>query len=419
MKILYIGGGYVGACSAAISADSGHEVLVYDTDEYRVGKFNTFDQDEIESVLYEKGLGEFMVRNRERIRFSSDLFEAGYFLDETDAIFMCLPTPEKGGSGETDLSYYDTAGRTLAQLLLARNSGQQSKYVLIINKSTVPIDMVGRTREIMEEAGVRNFGVGSNPEFLVEGKAVEGSLKPERIVVGADSDQDKDIFRKVYKRFLYSPSVKYIEVNPYEAAAGKLLANFALFNRLSLCFDVVGRVCEKFDNIHFESLRNILISDKRIGEWGFYDSIYAGGSCFIKDARSLAHQLSTRGAVVDVINDTLEANERQLKNFIERAETELNFDFKDKRIAILGLAFKRDTNDIRNSGALGITKELFKRGVGEIRAFDPIAGENYLKYSQSDPDFKKISPFAHASEAIRGADAVIIRMRLAGIPGAS
>ncbi len=355
MKILYIGSGYVGACSAAVSADSGHEVLVYDVDSEKIRRFNSMDKDLIESVLYENGLGEMIIRNSERIGFTNDLKKVREFTEQAEAIFMYLPTPEKDGTGETDLKYYDSAAESLAETLAKRNGGEQSQYVLIVNKSTVPVDMIGRTKEIMDGKGVRNFGVGSNPEFLVEGKAIEGSIRPERIVVGAETEKDFEIFRDIYKRFYISPTVKYIEVNPYEAAAGKLLANFVLFNRLSVCFDVVGRACEKLPNLDFENVRKILISDKRIGEWGFYDSIFAGGSCFIKDARSLKHQLDAKEAATDLIENTLKANVRQLENFLARPMKELGFDFKGQKIGMLGLAFKRNTNDIRNSGALGST----------------------------------------------------------------
>ncbi len=408
MKILFIGSGYVGACSAAVSADSGHEVLVYDIDPQKIAKFNSMDKDIIEEVLYENGLGEMIIRNRERISFSHDLAEVGRFLDQTEAVFMCLPTPEKDGSGETNLTYYLDAARGLAALLAKRNNGSQGQYILIINKSTVPIETVGITKEIMQLAGVENFGVGSNPEFLVEGKAIQGSIKPERIVVGAESSKDFAVFRDIYKRFINSPNVNYIEVNPYEAAAGKLLANFVLFNRLAVCFDVVGRACEKFENLDFEKVRSILINDKRIGEWGFYNSLYAGGSCFIKDARSLMHQLGGKNAGTDLIEDTLEGNKRQLENFLMRSISEKQFDFTGKTAGLFGLAFKRNTNDVRNSAALGATEFMLNMGAKEIRAFDPIAGPNYLNYFNEHKDADKIKLAAREEESLAGCDVILI-----------
>ncbi len=227
-------------------------------------------------------------------------------------------------------------------------------------------------------------------------------------MVGAQNDRDFKILRDIYNRFYESPSVVYLEVNPYEAAAAKLLANFILFNRLANCFDVAGRVCEKFDNLHFENIRRILLTDSRIGDWGFYNSLFAGGSCFIKDSRSLAHQLEAKGADVAMIKDTLAANQRQLDNFMARAETELEFSWPGKTVGLLGLAFKRDTNDIRNSAALGVTDFLLKRGVAKIKAYDPIAGENYLKYFANHTDFKKLSLHKHELEVVKEVDVLII-----------
>ncbi len=407
MKIIYFGGGFVGTCSAAVSADSGHEVLVYDINHELIKKLSSNDQNMIESALFEKGLGEMIIRNRQRLKFTSELKDVQSIIGEIGAVFMCLPTPEKNSTGETNLAIYEQAANNLAEVLVGRNKGKQSQYVLVINKSTVPIEMVNRTKQILQTGKVKNFGVGANPEFLVEGKAIEGSIKPDRIVVGAESAKDFQIFRAIYNRFYDSPNVSYIEVNQYEAAAAKLLANFLLFSRLAKCFDVVGRVCESFDQIHFENIRKVLITDPRIGDWGFYNSLFAGGSCFIKDARSLAHQLEKKNAKADLIKGVLRANERQLANFLARAENELKFSWRGKTVALLGLAFKRNTNDIRNSGAIGATEWLLAKGVKEIKAFDFVAGQNFIKYfSRQKP--AKIKLMASEQEAMTDCQAMII-----------
>ena len=408
MKMIYIGGGYVGACSAAVSADSGHEVLVYDVDKEKVKNLSSNNKDIIEFALFEDGLGELITRNKARINFSSSYVKVESMLDEARVVFMCLPTPEKGGSGETDMSYYESAAKELAVAMAKRNNGKQTNYVLIINKSTVPIETIGLTEEIMKSAGVKNFGVGSNPEFLVEGKAIDGSIKPSRIVVGAWKERDFKIFREAYNRFYNNTSVSFIETNPIESAAGKLLANYILFNRLANTFDVVGRTCESFDKIKYEKVKSVIVSDNRIGDWGFFDSLFAGGSCFIKDSRSLAHQLSQRGQNVDLVNNTLLANERQLNNFLWRAETDLSYKWEGKKIGLLGLAFKRDTNDVRNSPALTITDYLADKGIAEIRAYDPVASDNYLKHYEKNELIKKITVTDNEIDAIKGMDVIII-----------
>ncbi|MFH1255416.1 MAG: nucleotide sugar dehydrogenase [bacterium] len=408
MKILYFGGGFVGACSAAVSADSGHDVLVYDINKELVEGLSSEDKGRIEACLFEKGLGDLIIRNKSRIKFTFNQPDVENFADEAEAVFMCLPTPERDGTGETNLDIYETAAKNLGCVLAKRNNGEQSRYVLLVNKSTVPIDMAVRAKEIMLSAGVKNFGVGSNPEFLVEGKAIEGSIRPLRVVVGAESEKDFAIFRNIYTRFVESPSVNYIEVNPFEAAASKLLANYFLFSRLASCFDVAGRLCEKFEGLHFENIRKVLITDSRIGEWGFYDSLFAGGSCFIKDARSLSHQLKSRGANSDLVDDALAANRRQLDNFLSRAESELNFSWRGKTAAVLGLAFKRDTNDLRNSASVEAIKFLIKAGVGKIKIYDPVAAEENLKFYLRGENNENIKFADSEISAMIESDALII-----------
>ena len=405
MNVLYLGTGFVGACSAAVSADSGHSTLAYDVDAKKIAKLRSGDRDQIESCIYEEGLGDLLVRNRDRIEFTSDYSKVEKFLDRCDAVFMCLPTPEINETGESDLTYYLEAARKIAAALRRRNKGAQEKYIVIVNKSTVPIDTVSRTRKILREAGVRNIGVVSNPEFLVEGQAVMGALRPDRIVIGAEKEKDFAVLRRIYQRFLNAPTVRYIEVNPREAAAGKLLANFTLFSRLAVCFDVIGRTCESFPGIHFENVRRILSSDPRIGAWGLYDSLYAGGSCFIKDARSLRYQLQARKKDASLVQEIFGANRRQLLGFLNRAETEARFDWTRKKVALLGVAFKRNTNDIRNSPALDIVPFLAGKKVRETRIFDPAAMDNFRRLFPPSPALVYASSEA---EAVAGADAVII-----------
>ncbi len=405
MNILYIGSGFVGACSAAISASSGHNVLVYDIDEKKVQMLSSGDRDTIESCLFEEGLGDLLVRNKERIEFTLDYKRVDEFLNECDAVFMCLPTPEIGETGESNLTYYFDAAEKLSQSLLKRNGGKQNKYIVIVNKSTVPIDMVDKTQEIMDEAGVKNYGVVSNPEFLVEGKAIQGSLKPDRVVVGAWKEDDFKIMREVYERFYNSPTVSYIEINPKEAAASKLLANFYLAYKLIACYDVIGRTCETFDDLKFENIRNVLTTDKRIGNWGFFDSLYAGGSCLVKDIRSLSHQLQTSGTNASLVNEIYQGNKRQLELFISRAKDDANFDWKDKKVALLGVAFKRDTNDIRNSSSIDIVHFLNDSNIGEINIFDP-AAMGYFK--QVFPESETIKYKNNEVETLQDCDVVII-----------
>jgi len=405
MNILYIGGGFVGACSAAVSADSGHETLVFDIDKKKIAALSSGDRDTIESCLFEEGLGDLIIRNQERLTFTTDYRAVEKFLDTCDAVFMCLPTPEIGETGESDLTYYFNAAKKLAENLAKRNSSQQTKHIVIVNKSTVPITMVDQTDEIIQSAGVKNYGIVSNPEFLVEGKAIEGSIRPDRVVVGAWKEEDFAVMRQVYERFYNSSTVKYVETNPKEAAAGKLLANFYLFNKLAICFDVIGRTTEAFSDIQFENIRKILTTDPRIGTWGLYDSLYAGGSCFIKDARSLSHQLQTAGHNAVLVNETYLANKRQLELFLGRAQAEAKFDWTGKTVALLGLAFKQGTNDIRNSPSIDIAHFVLENQAKKINLYDPVAGASFKQFF---PDSKQVEYSVDEMKAVENADVIII-----------
>ena len=410
MKLLYIGAGFVGACSGAVMADSGHDALVYDIDSTRIKMLGSGDRDTIQACLSEDGLGEMIVRNGERIKFTDNYQNVIGFLDNVEAVFMCLPTPEKAGAeGQSDLTCYSAAAEKLGESLAGRNGGRQEKRVVVINKSTVPIKLIDETEEILKKMGAKNFAVVSNPEFLVEGKAIEGTVRPSRIVVGAWNKEDFAVMRKIYQRFYTAPNVKYIEVNPLEAAAGKLLANYVLFNRLATTYDVIGRVAERFSKINFENLRQVLTTDERIGKWGFYDSVYAGGSCFIKDAASLAHQLEEAGANAALIRQTLASNRFQRDHFLSRAK-EAGFEWSGKSVAILGVAFKRDTNDVRNSPALDLTEYLVDAGVKEIRVYDPSAVPMFKSIFNPEKDarFAVISYHETEEKALLASEASII-----------
>jgi len=410
MKLLYIGAGFVGACSAAVMADSGHGVLVYDIDKNKIEKLGSGDREQIESCLFEEGLSDLLIRNKNNIEFTIEYKKVEDFLESCDAVFMCLPTPEIGDTGESNLKYYFDAAEVLAKNLAQRNKKTQSQYVVVINKSTVPIEMINKTQEIMDKAGVKNCGVVSNPEFLVEGKAISGSLKPDRIVIGAWNQKDFEVMREVYSRFVNSPTTDYVEVNPNEAAAGKLLANYYLFCKLAICYDVIGRTCEKFENLKFENLRKIIGGDPRIGSWGMFNSFFAGGSCFIKDTGSLVHQLEKSGADVSFIKEVLRVNRYQRDNFYSRAKDEVGFNFKNKSVAVLGVAFKRDTNDIRNSGAIEIVNKLLDNGAKEIKIYDPAAMsmfQNLFDVSK-DSRYKIIKYFNSEKEVLENTDACMI-----------
>ncbi len=379
MKIVYLGAGYVGACSAVVIAKFGHEAFVFDINSERIRAFNTFDREVIESVLFEQDLGSLVVQNKDRLIFSDNYDEVKKRLSETDVVFICVPTPLRENEGSYDLSFFNEAVDKLSQAMKERDGGQQKKYVVIVNKSTVSINMAEAMEEKMTTAGVINFGVVSNPEFLVEGQAIRDSFSPDRVVIGATCEKDFTVMRELYQRFYNSPGVAYLEVNPREAAAGKLLANYILLSRLVSTLDVVGRVSETFPGVAFEKIRKIITADRRIGSYGFYNNIYVGGSCLTKDSAALSFQLEQVGAKAEQIKQTLSANIFQRDNFYHRVE-QAGFKVNDKIVAVFGLAFKRDTNDVRNSGAVDIALQLLEGGARQLRVYDPAATAMFKNY---------------------------------------
>lgn len=411
MKVVYIGGGYVGTCSAAVMANFGHDVLVYDINKDLIKKLSSGDRDLIEGSLFEEGLGQLVVRNKSRIQFIDEYDQVKKYIDGVDSIFICVPTPEKKlGSGEYDLSYLHSAMNDLTTALVERNNRKQDKYVVVVIKSTIPIDAVDLLEEQLMSGGVKNFGLVSNPEFLVEGQAIRGSFSPDRVVVGAEKKEDFDVMRKIYSRFYVAPSVAYIETNRHEAIAGKLLSNYVLFSRLVNTYNVVGRVCEYFPDMQFEKVRKVIISDKRIGSWGFYGSIYAGGSCLTKDSLSLAYQLEQVGGNTSLIRQAIESNNFQRDNFYNRAAEEAKIDWAGATVSVLGVAFKRDTNDIRNSGAVDIITHLISDGAKEIRVYDPAALPLFKKMfdSSNDSKYSVIKYFDNSTECLRGSSACML-----------
>jgi len=408
MHIVYMGAGFVGACSAAVSADSGHKVLAFDIDAERVRKLSSLDKSTIESCLHEDGLAELIIKHQSRLVFTHDVGLLTDMLEHAEAVFMCLPTPERE-DGSSDLTYFTKATEMLGAILVKRNGGAQSQRVLIINKSTVPIDTIDLSKRILEPMGVKNFGIASNPEFLVEGKAVHDSIHPERVIVGAETPEDFATMRRIYQRFVDSSTVQYLEMNPYEAATVKLLSNAALFARLAFTFSTVGRICEAIPNLNYENVRRGIIGDSRIGRWGFYDSLFAGGSCLIKDAESISWQLETHGARADFMRSVLAANRDQIMHFLSRAKTEAGFSFEGKSVALLGLAFKQDTNDMRHSGAIHVLEHVLESGAASVRAWDPAAMDVCRTLFPKDKGRNSVINYSgSAEEAIKGADCVII-----------
>ncbi len=323
-----------------------------------------------------------------------------------DAIFLCPPTPPNR-DGSTDLSIYKSAVRDLAAELVKRPKQQR---VVVVNKSTVPIGTARLLQGLLQEQGVRNFGVASNPEFLPEGNAVEASRKPDRVVVGADAEEDFAILRRIYPQFVDHVRIRYLETTPETAEAIKYVANTLLLTYISFWNGVGARLGETFNNVRMEDLKLGVTADTRISTWGSYVSNGAGGSCFGKDIQSLIYQLSRAGRATDLLQSVYRINEFQKTYLIERAIHEADFNFNQKSVALLGLSFKKRTNDMRDSSSLKVVEALLARGVTSIRAYDPLANEEAKHWFDPAKNhlFDRISYHETAREALEGSDAVFI-----------
>lgn len=404
MKIIVVGTGYVGLVHAAVCSEYGHEVHAYDIDKPKIEAFASGEAKRIEQYVNEPGLSNLINENVDKHLFFTCDLES--ILEGTDVIFLCLPTPPNP-DGSSNLIFYDAAVREFAQLLAKR---KDKRRVVMVNKSTVPISTTRRLQHIMQEYKVENFGVASNPEFLAEGTAVTQARKPDRVVVGCDREEDFKILRRVYSQFVNHVRIQYIETTPETAEAIKYVANTMLLTYISFWNGVGARLGEKIPNIKIEDLRRGVTSDDRISTWGSYVSNGAGGSCFGKDVRSLIYQLRRVDVNTKMLESSYEVNEYQKVYMVDRAISDANFRFNNKTIALLGLAFKKQTNDMRDSSSIKVVEALLGKGVCKIKAYDPLANEEAKRVFDLSHNvlFEKIEYYDSAQEAIEETDALVI-----------
>lgn len=404
MKIIVVGTGFVGLTHAAVCSEYGHDVYAYDTNPARLAAYRSADREQIEQIVNEPGLVSIIADNLDRNLFFVGELEP--VLEGADAIFLCLNTPPKM-DGSSDLSIYKGAAHHLAGLLAKRSD---MRRVVVINKSTVPVGTARMLEGILQEHNVQNVGVASNPEFLPEGDAVEKSRRPDRVVVGADHEEDFKILRYVYSQFVDHVRIRYIETTPETAEGIKYVANTLLLTYISFWNGVGARLGETLPNIRLEDLKLGVTTDARISTWGSYVSNGAGGSCFGKDIQSLIYQLRTVGQPTELLQSVFGINEHQKTYMIDRAVREAGFSLNQKTIAVLGLAFKQRTNDVRDSSSLRVIESLLARGVREIRAYDPLANEEAQRALNPEHNhlFEKISYHDTAKDALMGSDACFI-----------
>ncbi|PXF58835.1 MAG: UDP-glucose/GDP-mannose dehydrogenase family protein [Deltaproteobacteria bacterium] len=404
MKIIVAGTGYVGLVHAAVCSEYGHEVYAYDIDAEKIKAFSTGQTEEIEKYVNEPGLTNIIKETLGRyLFFTSDLDS---ILEGTDAIFMCLPTPPNL-DGSTNLTFYNAAAENIAMTVAKR---KDKRRIVFVNKSTVPIGTARHLQEIMDTHSVENFGVASNPEFLAEGTAVAQARNPDRVVVGCDNEEDFKILRRVYSQFVNHVRVKYIETTPESAEAIKYVANTLLLTYISFWNGVGAKIGEKYPNVKIDDLRLGVTADDRISTWGSSVSNGAGGSCFGKDIASLIYQMRKVNVSTKMLESSYEVNEFQKVYLIDRAIIEAGFQFNNKTIAVLGLAFKKHTNDMRDASSIKVIESLLGKGVAKIKAYDPLAIETAAAEFSTSKNilFEKIDYFHTAKEALEGSHALFV-----------
>ncbi len=387
MKIIVIGAGYVGLVTAACLAELGNHVLCVEKMETKLE-----DLHKGISPIFEPGLEELLRRNidNEHLHFTTNLKEA---LNFSEVVFVCVGTPQSE-NGEADLSQVEEVSREIAQ--------NMDGYKLIIEKSTVPVN----THQWIKKTITRyynnctDFDVVSNPEFLREGSAVYDFMNPDRIVVGVKSEKARLIFEELYKP-LIDQGHQIIFVSPAAAELIKHASNSFLAMKISY-INMIADLCEKV-GVDIKSVALGIGSDKRIGDKFLEAGIGYGGSCFPKDVKAFIKIAENCGINFELLKATEAINNKCRENFVEKIENILWIN-KNKNIAIWGLSFKPNTDDIREAPSIEIIERLVNKGA-KLKLYDPKATENFQKYF---PEEKSIAYFDDKYEAVKQTDALII-----------
>ena len=359
MKIAIVGTGYVGLVSGTCFAEIGVNVTCVDTNKEKIESLQKGN-----IPIYENGLEEMVLRNMKakRLKFTTSLESC---LDEVEVIFSAVGTPPDE-DGSADLKYVLEVARTIG-----RNMKQ---YKLVVTKSTVPVGTASKVRAVIQEEldkrGVTvDVDVASNPEFLKEGNAISDFMSPDRVVVGVESARAEKLMSKLYKPFLLN-NFRVIFMDIPSAEMTKYAANSMLATRISFMNDIAN-LCE-IVGADVNMVRSGIGSDTRIGRKFLYPGIGYGGSCFPKDVKALIKTAEQNGYTMRVLTAVEEVNENQKSVLFEKLMKQFNGDLQGKTVALWGLAFKPETDDMREAPALVLIDKLLKAGC-KVRAYDPAA----------------------------------------------
>ncbi len=359
MNIAIVGTGYVGLVSGTCFAEMGVNVTCVDIDENKIERLKAGD-----IPIYEPGLNEMVLRNYNegRLRFTTDLTEV---IDDVEMVFSAVGTPPDE-DGSADLKYV---------LQVARQFGQNiKKYTILVTKSTVPVGTARKVKETIQEELKRRgedipFDVASNPEFLKEGAAIKDFMSPDRVVVGVESERAKDLMTKLYRPFLIN-NFRVIFTDIPSAEMIKYAANSMLATRISFMNDIAN-LCE-IVGADAEMVRKGIGSDTRIGRKFLYPGCGYGGSCFPKDVKALIKTAESKGYEMKVLKAVEDVNEQQKRVVFKKLSQYFDGELQGKTVALWGLAFKPETDDMREATSL-VVIDLLKKAGCDVRVYDPVA----------------------------------------------
>jgi UDPglucose 6-dehydrogenase len=383
VKVAVVGTGYVGLVVGACLAETGNDVICADVD---TAKINGLKQSKI--PIYEPGLETMVVRNQRegRLSFTTDVAQA---VEASEVIFIAVGTPPDE-DGSADLQHVLAVARTIGQ--------NMNTSKLVVTKSTVPVGTAEKVRAEIARHTTTPFHVCSNPEFLKEGAAVDDFMKPDRVVVGVDSDHAAKVIEELYAPFVRTGNPLIVMDIP-SAEMTKYAANAMLATRISF-MNQIARLCEAV-GANVTHVRRGIGSDRRIGQAFLFPGPGYGGSCFPKDVKALIRTASENEVALDVLQAVEDANDAQKHVLFEKLKRHLG-DLQQKTVAIWGLAFKAETDDVRESPALVLVEALLCEGV-KVQVHDPAAMKTAARHLGA-----RVKYAAHAYDALSGADALAV-----------
>jgi UDPglucose 6-dehydrogenase len=386
MNISVVGTGYVGLVTGTCLAETGHNVICVDNNTTKVDKLTKG-----EITIFEPGLDVYFHRNIKegRLHFTASLKEA---VDKTDIIFLALPTPA-GEDGSADLTHILEVSEELGKLI--------KDYRIIVDKSTVPVGTAEKVKQTIAKNCKTDFDVVSNPEFLREGAACEDFMKPDRIVIGTSSEKAAQIMEELYSPFVRQGN-PILFMDELSAEMTKYAANSYLAMRISF-MNEIANLCEKA-GADVEMVRRGIGSDNRIGKRFLFPGIGYGGSCFPKDVKALAYTASAFDYDFKILKSVMQVNQLQREVFVDKLKQYFKGNLAGKKIALWGIAFKPNTDDIREAPSLYVIDELLKNGCSII-AYDPEGIENAKGLYSNN---KSISFANSMYDCLPEADALVI-----------